>query len=669
MSKRNRLLILYGSETGTAEEVAYSLCNDMLNSMSSNQTALLHSTIICSIDDYNPSLLCDEDFVVFVVSTCGDGEPPAKMKLFWQFLLKKSLPVDCLSSVRFTVFGLGDSSYEKYNSTGRKLYARMNQLGAASFVQLGLGDDQHKQGYLYGLNIWKSKLLKYFFGENLVSVAKSITKVEYNVTIISDYSNNDLNEQIVRWNTSFYNISALNWLVLSNNRLTESNWNQDVRNISFSLELKDIENTSDLYVYNPGDIAEIYYHNPIDLTIRALNMVASIDPSTLITIERKSIFGRRPNRVESISNITAFDLFNKVLDIAAVPTRSFFEGLSHYATNLEERDKLIEISSAEGTDLYFDYCVKEKRNYIEIMEDFKSSRPPLEALISIIPIIIPRPYSIASSLSLDPKLLPKLDVCVAIVEYLTRYGRIKRGRCTDYLSSLSVDDKVAIRIKSGNVKKSSLILNESMKMKHIPEMQSISTTTLRESMKFVPLILIGPGTGVAPMRSIIQHYFMSKASSSIPSDGILINDSLFDILLFFGCRKSTKDNLYGTEWDGINNNMNPYDYNYAHNMINVIARDNNNSNKVKIITACSQDQENKVYVTHKIREHGEFVWSIIKQGGGIFIAGAASRMPKDVRKALIDVMLTYGEFSDKSDCEIFLQNMIRQGKYVVETWS
>jgi sulfite reductase alpha subunit-like flavoprotein len=106
-----RCMILYGSETGTAEEVAFKIyrmtCEHQFN------------CAISSLDDYDITSLPTETCIVWVVSTTGEGEVPSNMKRFWNFLLRKSLSPDSLSGVFTAVFGLGDSSYEKFNSSAR----------------------------------------------------------------------------------------------------------------------------------------------------------------------------------------------------------------------------------------------------------------------------------------------------------------------------------------------------------------------------------------------------------------------------------------------------------------------------------------------------------------------------------------------------------------------
>jgi sulfite reductase alpha subunit-like flavoprotein len=110
-NEQSSCLILYGSETGTAEEVAFKIHRTLL------QQHL--SCSISSMDNYDISLLPSETCIVWVVATAGEGEVPSSMKKLWNFLLKKSLSSDSLQGVSSAVFGLGDSSYEKFNAAGR----------------------------------------------------------------------------------------------------------------------------------------------------------------------------------------------------------------------------------------------------------------------------------------------------------------------------------------------------------------------------------------------------------------------------------------------------------------------------------------------------------------------------------------------------------------------
>lgn len=86
------------------------------------------------------------DLVVFVVSTTGQGEVPKNGRKFWKGLLRRQLPPGCLAAVQFTTFGLGDSSYSKFNWAARKLHKRLEQLGACEFYPRGEADERHDDG-------------------------------------------------------------------------------------------------------------------------------------------------------------------------------------------------------------------------------------------------------------------------------------------------------------------------------------------------------------------------------------------------------------------------------------------------------------------------------------------------------------------------------------------
>jgi sulfite reductase alpha subunit-like flavoprotein len=84
--------------------------------------------------------------VVFVLSTTGQGDIPGNAAEFWKNLLRKKLRPGCLGNVKFTIFGLGDSSYPRFNWAARKLHRRLAQLGASEFFGPGEGDERHDDG-------------------------------------------------------------------------------------------------------------------------------------------------------------------------------------------------------------------------------------------------------------------------------------------------------------------------------------------------------------------------------------------------------------------------------------------------------------------------------------------------------------------------------------------
>jgi sulfite reductase alpha subunit-like flavoprotein len=91
---------------------------------------------------------------VFIIATTGDGEPPTTMEKAWKFLMRSDLKNGDLKNVKFTSFGLGDSSYALFNAMAKKLTQRLLNLGAQIFHKVALGDYQHDFGYEGEFDPW-----------------------------------------------------------------------------------------------------------------------------------------------------------------------------------------------------------------------------------------------------------------------------------------------------------------------------------------------------------------------------------------------------------------------------------------------------------------------------------------------------------------------------------
>lgn len=126
---RRPLTILYGSQTGCAQDLAEKIYRE------SKQWHF--SGPVQALDAYDVQRLVEERFVIFVCSTQGQGNEPDNMVGFWRFLLRKNLPADSLCNLRFGVLGLGDSGYAKFNFVAKRLAKRLQQLGAVPILATG----------------------------------------------------------------------------------------------------------------------------------------------------------------------------------------------------------------------------------------------------------------------------------------------------------------------------------------------------------------------------------------------------------------------------------------------------------------------------------------------------------------------------------------------------
>jgi len=146
-----------------------------------------------------------------------------------------------------------------------------------------------------------------------------------------------------------------------------------------------------------------------------------------------------------------------------------------------------------------------------------------------------------------------------------------------------------------------------------------------------PLIMVGPGTGLAPFRGFLQERAVRKAQGQ----------SLGEALLFFGCRHPQQDFIYADE-------------------LQAWAKDG----VVELHTAFSRADGKKAYVQDRLREQADTVWRLLQAGGHVYICGDGSRMEPDVRRTLVDIARAHGE-----DGEAWMDTMIAGQRYVLDVWA
>lgn len=394
--------------------------------------------------------------------------------------------------------------------------------------------------------------------------------------------------------------------------------------------------------HTAGDVATIY---PLNHALLVTRMIAILNrsthnpgiytendtkytTSTLISLRCLPGFVKRRSRITEFECCSLGRLFSSFMDVAGMPQRGFFEGLALYTENTDEKEKLLEIASAEGTDLYYDYCVKEKRNYIEVLEDFKTAKPSLSQILELIPVLQPRHYSIANSGMVENN---EIHLCVAVVSTKTPYGRERTGVCSGYISSLALNDQVLLYIRSGSLRLPSppsySINTNSADTSNDPNIENSERNDLKivTAMKNVDspsnvslpkMILIGPGTGIAPMRALIRerkYVFQRMKQMNSASDIESNNTSFNHTLLFFGCRNRDNDFLYGEEWTTLKTSSRITGNNSVVDNYGTQDPDAFVGSSESVIVAFSRDQKDKVYVTDKIKQHGQLVWSHINE--------------------------------------------------------
>ena len=389
------MLILYGTQTGNAKYVAEDIGREC--------TRRSIKVRVSSMDAYDITQLPTEKIVIFVIATTGQGDPTSTMKISWKFLTRKDLPKGSLSDVNFTVFGLGDSSYEIFWAMARKLYQRMLQLGANCFHERALGDDQHDFGYEAEYDPWLNSLWDSLYKidpslePSSIKPEESIEDSIYNVQVfksseISSLSEPDLkfyNESIKSKTTlDFYpdpldvKSSKLYGSMKVNDTITSEEVFKSEDKETRHVELIFPENTVN---YNPGDVCCIVPRNDAEI-VKNFLQEQGLEPDDLlkITINQDAVSSSVPMHFPPL--IRADELFEYWLDTCGVPNRYFFKVLAYYTDDEVRKPKLLELWSktSEGKNEYYRYCYRQKRTYVEILYDFSTTKLPLEYMIQLI---------------------------------------------------------------------------------------------------------------------------------------------------------------------------------------------------------------------------------------------------------------------------------------------
>ncbi|XP_026960006.1 NADPH-dependent diflavin oxidoreductase 1 isoform X1 [Sagmatias obliquidens] len=536
----------------------------------------------------------------------GQGEPPDNMKSFWRFIFRRNLPSTSLCQMDFAVLGLGDSSYAKFNFVAKKLHRRLLQLGGSALLPVCLGDDQHELGPDATIDPWLHDLWEKVLGPHPLPLDLGLSPPgipwpsKFTLKFLQEVPSTCSEELCVAGTDPQGPPSELQPFLapmVTNQRVTGPSHFQDVRLIEFDI-------TGSGVSFVAGDVVLIQPENTAS-HVQQFCQALGLDPDQHFTLQPREPGVPCPARLPQPCSIQR--LVSQYLDIASVPRRSFFELLACLSCHELEREKLLEFSSAQGQEELCEYCTRPRRTVLEVLCDFPHTAGaiPPDYLLDLIPLIRPRAFSIASSLLAHPS---RLQILVAVVQYQTRLKEPRRGLCSNWLASLDPGQgpvRVPLWVRSGG-----------LTFPKTPD---------------TPVIMVGPGTGVAPFRAAIQERVAQGETGNV---------------LFFGCRQRDQDFYWEAEWKELQTR-----------------------GCLTLVTAFSREQEQKVYVQHRLRELGPLVWGLLDlRGAHFYLAGNAKYMPADVSDALTSIFQEEGGLSGPA-AAAYLARLQRTLRFQTETWA
>jgi cytochrome P450/NADPH-cytochrome P450 reductase len=317
--------------------------------------------------------------------------------------------------------------------------------------------------------------------------------------------------------------------------------------------------------------------------------------------------GRNVSHLPLEQPINVADLLSSNVELQEPATRAQLRELAAY-TVCPPHKKELEMLLSDQT--YKDQVLKKRITMIDLLEDYPACEMPFERFLELLPSLKARYYSISSS----PRVYQhKVSITVGVVASPAWSGRGEyRGVASNYLAGLKAGDRVACFIRT-------------------PQ----SGFRLPESFE-TPLIMVGPGTGIAPYRGFIQARGVWKEKGN----------KLGEAHLYFGCRHPEQDDLYREELDQ--------------------AED---AGLVNVHRGYSRrETEPKVYVQHLLKQDAEQVIALLDQGAYFYVCGDGSRMAPEVEETLREAFEAVKGESRKASAE-WISKLQEEGRYVKDVWT
>ncbi|KAI9736429.1 MAG: NADPH-cytochrome P450 reductase [Claussenomyces sp. TS43310] len=627
-------VVFYGSQTGTAEDYASRLAKE-------GKSRFGLETMVADLEDYdydNLDTLAKDKVVIFVLATYGEGEPTDNAVEFYEFFTSDDVSFSSasdppLGNLNYVAFGLGNNTYEHYNSMVRKVSARLDGLGAHRISAAGEGDDgagTMEEDFLAWKDPMWSALAETLGLEEREAVYEPIFGITEREGLTKDSAEVYLGEP--------------NKLHLEGTPKGPFNaHNPYIAPIVESKELFTVKDRNCLHMeidvggsnltYQTGDHIAIWPTNSGKEADRFLNVTGLMSKrDDVITVKPLEPTAKVP-----FPTPTTYDAIIRYhIEICAPVSRQFVATIAPFAPNEKSKAEMTKLGSDK--DYFHSRVSNHYFNIAQVLEEVgegqKWTNIPFSAFLEGLVKIQPRYYSISSS-SLVQK--DKISI-TAVVESIRLAGRahVLKGVTTNYLLALKQKQHGDPNPDPHGLTYDITGPRNRYDGVHVPVHVRHSNFKL-PSDPTKPIIMIGPGTGVAPFRAFVQERAaQAKAGHQVGKT-----------ILFFGCRKASEDFLYAEEWE---------EYKQA-------LGDN-----FSLVTAFSRDGPTKVYVQHRLTEHAKEINELLQEKAYFYVCGDASNMAREVNTVLGKILAEQRGISEAKAEEV-VKNMRAANQYQEDVWS
>jgi cytochrome P450 / NADPH-cytochrome P450 reductase len=571
------LLVLFGSNMGGSEELARRIAHAGEEAGFAAQLG--------SLDDYARRL--PKQGLVIVSTASYNGLPPDNAIRFCEWLRSEELTGGSLSGVNYVVFGCGNRDWAStFQAVPRLVDARLAAAGARRLYPLGEGDA--REDFDEQFRKWHRPLWAAVAKELGIQIQAEAAKPLCTVEIVPG-------EHVSPFVESF---GAAPMALQINRELHSKDGEHGSDRSTRHLELQLPEGVT----YRAGDHLAVIARNA-DAVVQRTAARFGFAHDTFLRLR-----SQRQTFLPTGQTISLYRLLGDYVELQEGVTRAQLESLLGYTECPPEKMKLAGLASDETR--YKEEVRAKRKSLLDVLEEFPSCALPLGAYLEMLSPLRPRYYSISSSSLVEPR---RCSLTVAVTEGPARSGRGEfHGVCSSYLRDRKPGDILYAFVR------------DTKSAFRLPQDSS------------VPVILVGPGTGLAPFRGFLQE------RAALKLQGQPVGPSL----LFFGCRHPQQDFLYEEE-----------------------LRELERQGVTQLATAFSRvPGQQKCYVQDEIYARRAAVWQMLEDGAAVYVCGDATRMAPDVRRAFATI---HSEKTNgtQAEAEQWLNEMTARNRYLVDVWS
>jgi cytochrome P450 / NADPH-cytochrome P450 reductase len=578
------LLVLYGSNLGTAEELATRVAD--LAEVNGFATKL------APLDDFVGKLPERGGVLIFCASY--NGAPPDNATQFTRWL-GGDLPKDAFAKVRYAVFGCGNSDWAAtYQSIPRMIDEQLAAHGGRSVYARGEGDarsDLDGQFESWFAAATPSAMKE--FGVDASFRRSADDEPLYRIEPVAPSAVNAI--------VALGGVAPMKMLVNTElqNKAGANASDRSTRHIEVQLPAG--------IAYRVGDHLSVVPRNDPALVDQVARRFGFL-PADQIRLQVAE--GRRA-QLPLGDTVSVGRLLSEFVELQHVATRKQIQIMSEHTRCPVTKPKLLAFvgDDAAATERYRSDILAKRKSVFDLLDEHPACELPFHAYLEMLSLLAPRYYSISSSPSVDPS---RCSVTVGVVEGPASSGRgVYKGICSNYLAGRRAGEAIHATVR------------ETKAGFRLPDDPS------------VPIIMVGPGTGLAPFRGFLQERAALKARGK----------SLGPAMLFFGCRHPDQDFLYADELKA-----------FAADAI------------TELHTAFSRAEGPKTYVQNLVAAQKDRVWSLIEQGAIIYVCGDGGKMEPDVKAALVAI---YRErTSADADAGLrWIEDLGTRNRYVLDVWA